>query len=202
MPERVILFDLGNVVLDWSPVRLYRQIFQSDEAARRFCAEVCTMDWHTDHDRGVPMAENARRLKAVYPHHADEIDAWRERWFDMFDGYVDGTDEIIARLDAQGHPLFGLSNMPAEVWSETRRRFPVLERLRDVVVSGEEGCVKPDPRIFEITLQRLGGREAQDIFFIDDSARNVEAARQLGFQTHHFQSADGLERALRHEGIL
>ncbi|WP_084396373.1 HAD-IA family hydrolase [Henriciella aquimarina] len=202
MAERIVLFDLGNVVVDWKPVRLYRQIFPTEEEARRFCDEVCTLAWHVEHDRGVPMAENAARLKAEYPHHAAEIDAWRTRWFDMFDGYVTGTDALIEALDAAGHPLYGLSNMPAEVWPETLERFPVLGRLRDVVVSGEEGVVKPDPAIYEIALKRMGHPDPGDVFFIDDSLKNVEAARALGLDTHHFQGADDLEKALAARGFL
>ena len=202
MPERIVLFDLGNVVVDWQPIRLYRQIFSTEDEARRFCDEVCTLAWHVEHDKGVPMAENAAPLKAAHPHLSDAIDAWRTRWFDMFEGYVGHTDKLIERLDAAGVPLFGLSNMPAEVWPETVERFPVMNRLRDVVVSGEEGVVKPDRRIYEIALERMGQPDPADAFFTDDSLKNVEAAAALGFDAHHFTGTDDLEQALAARGLL
>ena len=202
MPERIVLFDLGNVVVDWQPIRLYRKIFPTEEEARRFCDEVCTLAWHVEHDLGVPMDEHAARLKADYPHHADAIDAWRLRWFDMFDGYVDGTEDLVERLHAAGQPLYGLSNMPAEVWPDMLEAFPVMRRLRDVVVSGEEGVVKPDRRIYEIALERMGHPAPDNVFFIDDSLRNVEAAAALGFDAHHFKDAANLEAALKDRGFL
>ena len=199
---RIILFDLGNVVVDWKPVRLYRKIFGSEAAAEAFCNDVCTMAWHVEHDRGRTFAEGARQLKAVYPEYADEIDAWHGRWFEMFDGYEIGVPPLMARLEEAGHPLYGLSNMSAEVWPEMRERFPMLKRLRDVVISGEEGLIKPDPAIYEVSFRRTGASHPGDIFFIDDSLKNIEAAQAFGFRAHHFQGADGLESALIEEGFL
>ncbi len=200
--ERIILFDLGNVVVDWQPVRLYRKIFPTDAEAERFCADVCNMAWHVEHDRGRSFADGAARLKTDFPEYSNEIDAWRGRWFEMFDGYVDGVPPLMARLEEAGHPLYGLSNMSAEVWPETIERFPMIKLLRDVIVSGEEGLIKPDPEIYALTLQRLGNPAASDVFFIDDSLKNIEAASALGFSTHHFTDAIALEKALVHEGFL
>lgn len=202
VPDRIVLFDLGNVVVDWDPVRLYRQMFATEADARRFVDNVCTLDWHVEHDKGVPMVENADRLKAIYPQFSHEIDAWRLRWFDMFDGYVDGTDLLIERLHEAGRPLYGLSNMPAEVWPDMIERFPAFKRLRDVVVSGEEGVIKPDPTIYEIALARMGNPVPGDVFFIDDSQKNVDAACALGIDAVLFTDASSLERDLVSRGFL
>ena len=202
LPERIVLFDLGNVVVDWDPVRLYRQLFATEDDARRFIREVCTMDWHVEHDKGVPMTANAVSLKATYPQFSHEIDAWRTRWFEMFDGYIEGTDRLIERLHGAGRPLYGLSNMPAEVWPETVERFPALQLLRDVVVSGEEGVVKPDPEIYRIALARMGNPAPEDVFFIDDNQKNVDAACALGIDAVLFTDAPALERALVSRGLL
>lgn len=202
MSERIILFDLGNVVVDWKPVRLYRKIFNTDAEAEAFCRDVCNMAWHVEHDRGRTFADGAAALKTVYPQYADEIDAWHGRWFEMFDGYVDGVPALMARLEEAGHPLYGLSNMSAEVWPETLERFPLIKILRDVVVSGEEGLIKPDRKIYELTLHRLGNPAPSEVFFIDDSLKNIEAARAFGFEGHHFRDAGRLEKALISEGFL
>ena len=202
MGERIVLFDLGNVVVDWQPVRLYRKIFPTEADAEAFCNDVCTMSWHVEHDRGRTFGEGARLLKAEFPHYVDEIDAWHGRWFEMFDGYEAGVPALMARLEEAGHPLYGLSNMSAEVWPETRERFPMIKLLRDVVVSGEEGLIKPDPAIYEVALERMGRPDPADVFFIDDSLKNIEAARAFGFTAHHFAGAAGLEAALLAEGLL
>ncbi|WP_300377311.1 HAD family phosphatase [Henriciella sp.] len=202
MAERIILFDLGNVVVDWDPVYLYRKVFDSEDEARRFCGEVCTMAWHVEHDRGRSFAEGARQLKALHPEYAAEIDAWHGRWFEMFDGYVDGVPELIKRLDEAQYPLYGLSNISHEIWPGMLEHFPLIRRLRDVVVSGEERLIKPDPAIYEIALNRMGNPDPAQVFFIDDSEKNIEAARRLGFRGHHFRCAGELEAALVSEEIL
>lgn len=202
MSQRIILFDVGNVVIDWEPLRLYRQMFDTAEEAEAFCRDVCNMAWHVEHDRGRSFAEGARILKAEFPHYSEQIDAWRGRWWDMFHGYVPGVPTLIGRLEEAGHPLYGLSNMSQEVWPETCERFAILKVLRNVVVSGEIGLVKPDPKIYEAAHERMGRPDKDSVFFIDDSLRNVEAARDFGFRAHHFTSGDALEKDLVAEGFL
>lgn len=202
MPAHIVLFDLGNVVVDWQPLYLYRQLFPTEDAAREFCATVCTMGWHVQHDLGVPMADNAAALIARYPQHETEIKAWSARWLDMFGGYVPGVPALMARLEEARVPLYGLSNIPAEVAERTFNAFPMIKLLRDVVVSGAEKVIKPDPRIYEITLARMGHPAPGEVFFIDDSQKNVDAAAALGFRTHHFKNAARLEQALIGEGLL
>ena len=202
MTARIALFDLGRVVLDWEPARLYSRLLPDAEERERFLSEICTMAWHTRHDAGGSFADNALPLIAQYPQYEAEIRAWGGCWMEMFDGYIDGTEDLVERLHAAGQPLYGLSNMPAEVWPAMLEAFPVMQRLRDVVVSGEEGVVKPDRRIYEIALERMGQPAPGDVFFIDDSLKNVEAAASLGFDAHHFRGAATLERALRDRGLL
>lgn len=196
------LFDLGRVVLDWEPARLYDKIFPDTAERDRFLATVCTMDWHTRHDAGTSFAENAASLIAKFPQYEQQIRAWGERWIEMFDGYIDGTPRLIEALAGREIPLFALSNMPSETWPLMRETFPLLARFRDVVVSGDAGLVKPDPRIFALTLARMGGPAPADVLFIDDSQPNIATADALGFRTHLFRGAIQLERALITEGLL
>ncbi len=202
MAATIALFDLGRVVLDWEPARMYSRIF--DDPARRdwFLANVCTMAWHVGHDAGASWDANAAPLIAQYPEFETEIRAWGGRWMEMFHGLIPGTVELIGRLEARGVPLYALSNMPAEPWEEMLAAFPVLQRFRHVVVSGRIGMIKPDPAIYAHTLAAIGGPDAADVFFIDDSAKNIVAADVLGFRTHLFVDSAGLEAGLVTEGLL
>jgi 2-haloacid dehalogenase len=202
MAARMALFDLGGVVLDWSPARLYSQIFPDPEACERFLATVCTMDWHGRHDAGVSFADNAAELIGRFPQYESQIRAWGTRWMEMFDGYIPGTERLIERLVGRGTPIYALSNMPAEVWPAHLEAFPLLQRFRHTVVSGEIGMIKPNPKIFHYTLAKMGGPSAHEVLFIDDSAKNIATADALGFRTHLFRGAAGLERALVLEGLL
>ncbi|MEE2921199.1 MAG: HAD family phosphatase [Pseudomonadota bacterium] len=202
MAARIALFDLGRVVLDWEPARLYAKIIDAPQEREKFLTEICNMTWHTRHDAGASFAENADDLIRQHPQYEAEIRAWGQRWLEMFDGYVDGTPELMARLDARRVPLYALSNMPSEPWDEMLTIFDELNRFRHVVVSGRIGMVKPSPEIFHHALDRMGGPDPDEVLFIDDSLRNVEAAGALGFRTHHFTGAAGLDQALTQEGLL
>lgn len=202
MGARIVLFDLGHVVVDWQPIRLYRELFDKEEEAEVFVRDVCNMDWHVQHDRGVSMADNAATLIAQYPHYEHQIRAWRTRWLDMFEGYVPGMPPLMARLEEARVPLYGLSNLPAEIAQETFDAFPMIKLLRDVVVSGEEKTIKPDRQIYEIALARMGDPEPGDVLFTDDREKNCEAAEALGIKAHHFQGAAGFEARLRSEGLI
>lgn len=202
MAARIALFDLGGVVLDWSPARLYSRIFTDAAECERFLSDVCTMEWHNRHDSGVSFADNAAGLIIKFPQYESQIRAWSGRWMEMFDGCIDGVERLVESLAGSDRPLFALSNMPAEAWPMVRAGFPVLSRFRQVIVSGEVRLVKPDARIFHYTLARMGGPSPDEVLFIDDSARNIATADALGFRTHLFRGAAGLERDLILEGLL
>jgi len=202
MGARIVLFDLGHVVVDWQPLKLYRTLFESEAEAETFVRDVCNMDWHVEHDRGVSMADNAKPLIAKYPHYESQILAWRSQWLDMFEGYVPGMPQLMARLEEARVPLYGLSNLPAEVAEETFDAFPMIKLLRDVIVSGEEKVVKPEPRIYEIALARMGNPDPAEILFTDDREKNCVMAESFGIKAHHFQGAAGFEARLKAEGLL
>lgn len=202
MAARIALFDLGGVILDWSPARLYSKMFSDAAERERFLTTVCTMDWHLRHDSGVSFAENAAPLIAKYPQYETQIRAWSGRWMEMFDGCIDGVERLVEGLAGRERPLYALSNMPSEAWPMTRDAFPVLRRFRQTVVSGDVKMVKPDPKIFHYTLAKMGGPLPDEVLFIDDSPKNIATADALGFRTHLFRGAASLERALILEGLL
>ena len=202
MAVDIVLFDLGRVLLDWEPDRLYRKIIADDAERAWFLANVCTMAWHTEHDRGVSFADNAARLTAEFPDYEAEIRAWGERWMEMFDGYVVGTPDLLRALLARDVPVYALSNMPLETWPLMQTHFPLVNEFRHAVISGEIHLVKPDAAIFHHTLEKMGQPDPETVLFIDDSLPNVEAATALGIQTLHFQGAEGLAARLRAEGLL
>ena len=201
--ERVttLLFDLGNVVLDWEPLKLYKARFDDPREAELFVSTICTMDWHLHHDLGVSFAENRTALIEAYPHYEDHIVAWDTEWLDMFHGYVEGMTDMLDTLQNRNVPLYALSNIPAEVWERTSNAFPHLNLFRDVVISGEEKIAKPDPEIYQIALNRMNTPPAS-VLFIDDRQNNVDAAEAMGLHGHVFDGADGLKKRLTALGLL
>jgi 2-haloacid dehalogenase len=190
-----LVFDLGGVLLDWNPRHLYRKLFDDEVAMERFLSEVCTMEWHHAHDLGVPAEETAAPLIAVHPEHAAHIRAWTERSEEMLAGPIDGSVEILRDLRAAGVPCYALTNMETWTYPGRRERYPFLRWFDGTVVSGFEGVAKPDPRAFELLLNRFG-LTASDTLLIDDSPVNVRAAREVGMQALEFESPAKLRRWL------
>jgi 2-haloacid dehalogenase/putative hydrolase of the HAD superfamily len=196
-----VLFDVGNVIVRWDPRRLYSKIFPDPAERDRFLAEVCTMPWHTEHDRGVTMAENARGLIARYPEHEEAILAWDRRWDEMFSGVIEETVQVIEDLHAQGVGLYGLTNMPAEKAEAIFAMTPAFKLFDDIIISAVERVVKPEARAFEIACER-SGRRAEEMVFVDDSAVNIEAAAALGFDAILFHDPRALRPQLAARGLL
>lgn len=200
MPKAVI-WDVGNVVVRWNPRTLYEQIFPEPVACDRFLSSVCTMIWHVNHDLGVTFADNRVALIEQHPEFRAEIEAWETRWWDMFSGTIPETEAAIEALHAAGVPQYGLTNMSDETFEGTMAMSPAFGRLADIVVSGREGMIKPDPRIYALTCERFG-LAPEDIFFVDDSLANVTSARAFGIDTLHFTDPAALRPALEARGLL
>jgi 2-haloacid dehalogenase len=194
--RRVAIFDLGGVLLDWNPRHLYRKLFGGDEAAMEdFLANVCTNEWNLCQDAGRTFAE---ATEALMPHHADKrelIEAWVKRFDEMIPGPIDGTVAILRELKARAVPAYAITNWSAETFAPQRTRFAFLDWFDGIVVSGQEGVIKPDPRIFRILLTRHGV-VPRDAVFIDDVAANAAAAAALGIHGIHFRSPEQLRKDL------
>jgi FMN phosphatase YigB (HAD superfamily) len=200
MPKAVI-WDFGNVIVRWNPRTLFSKIFPDPVECDRFLTHVCTMAWHAPTDCGVTFAENCARLAAEHPDHEDAIWAWHRRWDEMFSGAIPETEAAIEALHARGVPQFGLSNISHETLDSTLAMSPAFGRLSGVVASGIEGVMKPDPAIYRLCCERFGFDPA-DFLFVDDSARNIQAAEAMGFDVHHFADPAELAPALARRGLI
>ncbi|WP_417462558.1 HAD family hydrolase [Kordiimonas sp.] len=196
-----VLFDIGNVFVEWDPRLLYSELIHDQAELERFLSEVVTLEWHTEHDRGRPFAEGVRILSAKFPEYEDLIQAFDERWNDTIGPVFTGTVDVLERLSEQGTPCFGLTNFSAEKWPLFCREYAFTDLFGGVVVSGAEGLVKPDPRIFQLAIDRFG-LESEQTVYIDDRLENVQAAEHMGMIGHHFTDADKLAADLRAKGFL
>ena len=197
-----VLFDLGKVLLDWSPRYYYERFFAGDEAGlARFLAEVVAPTWIVEMDRGLPMAEAIAARQQLYPEHAELIARWREGWPEMLRGEIAGTVTVLDELGARGRRLYALTNFSHETWPIARARFEFLGQFEDVVVSGEVGMVKPDPRIYRLAIERCRLDAARTVF-VDDLPVNVEAARAEGLHGVHFTTPERLRDDLVALGVL
>lgn len=199
---KAVVFDFGNVLLEWNPRHVYRRYFlNNEEAMEEFLREVDFMEWNAQQDKGRTFAEGVTELSRQFPQYSDLIQAYYDNWTDSIGDYFSGTVEIMKRLKKAGYPLFGLSNWSAETFPIAREKYDFFNLLDDIVISGEVGMIKPEPEIFELLLEKIG-KPANECLFIDDSMTNIEQARKMGFITVHFESPEQLEKELHELKLL
>jgi 2-haloacid dehalogenase len=201
MAVRAVVFDVGRVLVQWDLRHLFAKLIADPRELEWFLAHVVTPEWHYQHDAGRPLSEMVPELQARYPAYAAQIDAYRYRFNETIPGPVPGSFEIVEELAARGVPLYAITNFGSEFWAGFRSTQPIFDHFRDIIVSGDEKLVKPDPAIYQLALKRFGLAEGEAIF-IDDNLANVIAARENGFVGHHFTDAENLRLELVEHRLL
>ena len=190
------------MLIDWNPRYLYRKLFPGNDAAmERFLAEIGFADWNRQQDAGRTFSHAVTELVKRFPSYADLIQAYDERWEESIAGPLQGTVDLLLPLQQAGFALHGLSNWSREKFDAVRTKYSFFELFETILLSGDVQLTKPDPRIFQALLERIG-RSAGECMFIDDSAENITAATSLGFETIRFESPDQLRGELQQRGLL
>lgn len=199
---RAIVFDFGGVLIDWNPRYLYRKLFPgNDTAMESFLAVIGFTEWNRQQDAGRAFSLAVTELVKRFPSYADLIRAYDERWEESIAGPLQGTVDLLVPLQQAGLELHGLSNWSSEKFAAVRTKYSFFQLFATILLSGDVKLIKPDPRIFEALLERIG-RSASECLFIDDSEENISTARSLGFETIRFESPDQLRRELQQRGLL
>lgn len=201
MIRQSVIFDVGRVLFDWDLRYLFAKLIADKDELEWFVTNVVTPEWHFQHDAGRPLAAMLPELKAEFPGHDALIDAYAARFNETIPGAMPGSLELVERLDDAGVPLFAITNFGHEFWEGFRPTQPIFDRFQDIIVSGTEKLMKPDPAIYALAIERFGIDPAGAIF-IDDNAANVAGAEAAGIAAHHFRGAPELERDLVARGYL
>jgi len=201
-PIKAIIFDFGGVLLDWNPHNLYQSYFPNQpQAMEDFLNEINFAAWNAQQDKGRPFAEGVAKLSAQFPQYAHLIQAYYEHWDNSIIGPISGTVDILHTLKQDGHPLYGLSNWSTETFPRVLQKYDFFDLFDDMVISGDVKLVKPDPAIFNLLLSKID-YSASECVLIDDSLPNIDTAKELGFTTIHFTSAEQLQLELQEINLL
>ena len=190
-----IIFDFGNVLVQWHPELVYREYFGDEAKAWWFLRHVADMDFRQRIDAGESLDDCIREKQAQYPEYEQAVELYRSKWREMLTDEVPGMREVILELRSKNYEIFGLTNWSMETFPEAREHFGILQMIDRYVVSGAEGLVKPDPRLFQVLLDRYG-LKAEDCIFVDDNPDNVAAAKDIGMQGILFTNAEKLRKEL------
>lgn len=196
----VPVFDIGGVFVDWNPMYLFRKLFESEEDARWFHEEICTLDWNLEFDAGDIFSEGVAKLITRHPRYWREIQAFDLRWRETIGGFIDGTLAVHDELVAAEVPTFAITNFSWEKFVSVLPEWPFLEKFDGILVSGLEKLVKPDIRIYRLLCERYG-LAPEVCVFVDDNEVNVFAARKFGMKAIHFTSPEALRAELFELGL-
>lgn len=193
------VFDLGGVLLDWDP----RYVLTGDGSttADELLAAIDIDGVQRELDLGRPPADVRARWRATYADHAEHVDRYFDNWHDTVSGPLDDVVAIAWEVRERGLGLYALSNFSGEYFRDVSPRFEFLKWFDGLLISGDEGVIKPDPVIYDLLIDRFG-LTAERTVFIDDRLENVETARIAGLTGIHFRSAQQLRDDLIELGVL
>ncbi len=200
MRVEAVVFDIGNVLIEWNPERF----FDAKIGPQRRKALFEAVDLHKMHDgvdRGGDLATIVQDAARAHPEWAADILIWRDHWLDMVGPVIEPSVVILRELRARGVPVFALSNYGHGTFDMSIPVFPFLEEFDRSYISGRMGVIKPDPEIYRRVEEDCGVRP-EGLLFTDDRADNIGAADTRGWQTHLFTGPDGFRARLVAEGLL
>lgn len=193
---RNIIFDFGGVLMDWDPRYFFKTYFNDNKKMEFFLENIATSHWNEEQDGGRSLAEGTDMLVEKFPDWEKEIRAYYDNWTVMLKSDIPQNVEVLRKLSKTNYQLFGLTNWSAETFPYALDNYNFFELFNDkIVVSGIEKIKKPDPKIWKILLERYS-ISAEESVFIDDNAKNIEVAKQLGFKVIHVENNTNLEAKL------
>lgn len=196
-----VVFDFGGVLVKWEPFNFFSKYLCSEEKARYFLSNICTVDWARRIDEGESFQCCVNELSAKYPEWEDAIKTYKDRWQEMVPGEIEGMSELIDTLKENGFKIYALSNWSSETFDESAYRLTILNKIADKVISGVVNCSKPGAEIFNLFLKKYD-LEPSTCLFIDDSKDNIEMAKSLGMEVIHFIGREELIRQLKSDGYI
>ncbi|MGC1496248.1 MAG: HAD family phosphatase [Sulfitobacter sp.] len=200
MKPEAVVFDIGNVLIEWQPERFYDAKIGIEKRKAMFAA----VDLHAMNDR-VDMGEDFRETiyatAEEYPDWHAEIRMWHDNWIEMAAPIIDHSLRLKNALLSAGVPVFSLTNFGIQSYDLAATHYPFLREFDQDFISGHMGMIKPNPRIYE-ALEKASGVAPEALLFTDDRAENIEAAAKRGWQTHIFDGPEGWADTLVIAGLL
>lgn len=195
-----VIFDIGNVLIEWQPERFYDATIGPDARVVMF-AEVDLHGMNDIVDRGAPWRETIVDWAARYPQHKDAIMLWHDRWLDMASPRIDRSVRLLRALRAKGVPIFALTNFGVQTFEYARQSYEFLDEFDRRYISGHMKMIKPEPEIYA-AVEADCGIPPNRLLFTDDRPDNIAVAHQRGWQTHLFDGPDRWAVRLVSEGLL
>ena len=197
-----IIFDMGNVLIDFRWKALYHEMgLEGEKFDKMARATVLDPVWN-EFDRGEWTDEEI--LEGLIRKAPDMEKELRDFYGDRFRGLLrkyDYTDEWLDRLKAKGHRIYILSNFSRKAYRECADELDYIKKADGAVISYMIKMIKPDPEIYRYLLDTYDIKPEEAVF-IDDTEKNLAAARDFGINTILFTGKEDADRALAGYGVV
>lgn len=200
MTINAVIFDIGNVLIEWKPERHYDAVI-GKERRRAMFAEVDLHGMNDVVDRGGHFRDTIYEWAEKYPAWRDEIRMWHDSWLDLAAPAIPHSARLMRALKARGMPVFILSNIGVQTWDIACGAYPYLAECDHAYVSGHMRMAKPDAEIYA-AVEAHCGLAPGSLLFADDREDNIATAAARGWQTHLFSTPESWAQHLVAEGLL
>jgi putative hydrolase of the HAD superfamily len=197
---RNIVFDIGNVVVRWSPEAVCEAAYGKDAATPEIVDAVFGDPLWPALNRGEVSVSDAMAQYALKL-------GWSDDFRDGFFGHlteslieVPGTIAMMDGLQADGYQLYALTDNVHEIMAYLRARYDFWAKFTGVVNSAELGTIKPDPAIYHHLLNTYD-LVPEETLFLDDLAKNVAGAQAVGIHAIQFATCDQAKVEMRAMGV-
>ena len=195
-----VIFDIGNVLIEWQPERFYDSVIGADRRKAMF-DEIDLHGINDQVDRGRNFRDTIYAAAEANPKWQSEVQMWHDRWIEMAAPAIDHSVRLLRALRAAGVPVFALTNFGIQTFDIAEPVYPFLGEFDRRYISGHMQVVKPDMQIYEM-VEADCGLDPSGLLFTDDRAENIQAAADRGWQTHLFENPQGWADRLVAAGLL
>ena len=202
-PVKNVVFDLGGVMINYNPRSIIASLGYDQEKGDELCNAIFLDPVWQEMDKGIYMTYKEALPVFVSRHPELKDDILRffgPTWMEVYTVKND-TEEILFNWVAdKGLDIYALSNYAADGFEYVRQRHRFFRRMKGYVVSAFEREMKPQPRIYQILLERYS-LVPEETVFIDDLQANVDTANSLGMRGIRFTDPMQVRRELEAMGV-
>ena len=200
MKPQAVVFDIGNVLIEWQPERFYDSEI-GEERRRALFSEIDLHAVNDRVDRGETFRDVIYGAAENHPNWRAEIRMFHDRWLDIAQPAIDHSVRLMRALQARNIPVFSLTNFGIQTYALAAKHYGFLNDFDRDYISGHMRNVKPEPTIYEM-LEDSCGVAQQALLFTDDRPENIATAKARGWQTHLFEGPQGWADRLVAAGLL
>ena len=201
MAIKNVVFDVGNVLIDFRYKEYMRDLGFDDETVEFLSKNMVETEYWNELDRGTQLnADAIEKFTEMFPGLKNEVVLFWNHLENIVREY-DYSEGLIKSIKDSGYSVYILSNYPIETADIHYPTFKFMKHTDGHIISGYEKIIKPDVRIYKLLQERFDITFEESVF-VDDRPVNLEPARELGMKTIRFTDCESLIKSLSDLGVV